>query len=124
MPVRRIVRGQRVAPAKRIAARNMRRVPTPEEALVWQRVRANQFGVHVRRQQVIDGFIVDFYFHKSALVVEIDGDAHSDDTQAAYDAERDRLLSGRGLRVLRFSNALVRDALDVVLRQISDALAG
>ncbi|MCC7117201.1 MAG: DUF559 domain-containing protein [Anaerolineales bacterium] len=46
-------------------------------------MRANKLGVHFRRQQVIQGFIVDFYCHKSAL----------------------------GLRIVRFGNdEVVRDA--------------
>ena len=43
---------------------------------MWQEVRANKLGVRFRRQQVIHGFIVDFYCHKAALVVEVDGDIH------------------------------------------------
>lgn len=30
-------------------------------------IRANKLGVHFRRQQVIQGFIVDFYCHKAGL---------------------------------------------------------
>ena len=50
---------------------------TPAEKLLWQEVRANKLGAHFRRQQVIQGFIVDFYCHKFALVIEVDGDVHA-----------------------------------------------
>ncbi len=40
---------------------------TPAEKILWQELRANKLGVHFRRQQVIAGFIVDFYCHKAAL---------------------------------------------------------
>ena len=46
---------------------------TPAEKILWNELRANKLGVHFRRQQVIAGFIVDFYCHKSALVIEVDG---------------------------------------------------
>jgi very-short-patch-repair endonuclease len=46
---------------------------TPEEKILWQHLRANRLqGYHFRRQQIIDGFIADFYYHATALVVEID----------------------------------------------------
>ena len=57
--------------------------------------RANKLGVHFRRQQVIQGFIVDFYCHKAALVVEVDGDVH--DLQEEEDERREKVLSALGL---------------------------
>jgi very-short-patch-repair endonuclease len=70
-------------------------------------------GVHFRRQQVIAGFIVDFYCHKSALVVEVDGDIH--DLQQEEDTRREKALSALGLRIVRFKNdEIVRDMSAVV----------
>ncbi len=90
---------------------------TAEEGILWQHVRGNQLqGFHFRRQQVIDGFIVDFYCHAAGLVVEVDGGIH--EQQAGYDAERDRVLAGRGLRILRIQNEEVRNDLAMVLRRI------
>ena len=77
---------------------------TPAEAILWQHLRTNKLdGLHFRRQEVINGLIADFYCHEAGLVVEVDGAVHEDRTDA--DAERDRILTGRGLRVLRFTNA-------------------
>jgi len=56
------------------------------------------------------GFIVDFYCHKAALVVEVDGDIH--DLQQEEDARREKALSALGLRVVRFGN-------DEVMRNVS-----
>jgi len=47
-------------------------------------------------QQVIAGFIVDFYCHKAGLVVEVDGDVH--DLQQEEDARREKVLREMGLR--------------------------
>ena len=46
---------------------------TPAEKILWEEVHAKKLGVRFRRQQVIAGLIVDFYCHKAALVIEVDG---------------------------------------------------
>ena len=74
-------------------------------------------GLHFRRQQVIDGFIVNFYCHRAWLVVEVDGEVHQD--RAKYDEERDRILSARGLHVLRVGNDEVYNGLPNVIARIA-----
>ena len=77
---RRVVRGQRVVRAKLEQAKLLRRDMTLEERLLWTRLRRSQrHGLHFRRQQVIYGFIVDFYCASVNLAVEVDGLVH--DTQ-------------------------------------------
>src|SRR5215510_6030759 len=102
MPVKNIIPGQRVTQEKQQRARELRREMTPAEKLLWQQVRAKKLGVRFRRQQVIQGFIVDFYCHKAALVVEVDGDIH--DLQQEEDARREKVLIEMGLRIIRFKN--------------------
>ena len=116
-PARNIVIGQRVDEAKVIRAKELRRAMTPEERLLWERLRANRLaGFHFRRHQPIDGFIVDFYCHSVALIVEVDGPIH--DEQVDADAQRDDILKEHGFRIVRFRNEQVRDDLPNVLRQI------
>src|SRR5215207_7643299 len=110
MPVKNIIPGQRVTKEKLHRAKELRREMTPAEKILWNEIRANKLGVHFRRQQVIAGFIVDFYSHKAGLVVEVDGDVH--DLQKEEDARREKVLSEMGLRVVRFGN-------DDVLRELS-----
>jgi len=110
MPVKNIIPGQKVTKEKQQRARELRREMTPAEKILWEELRANKLGVHFRRQQIIAGFIVDFYCHKSALVVEVDGDIH--DLQQDEDARREKVLSELGLRVVRFRN-------DEVVRELS-----
>ena len=76
MPVKNIIPGQPVTKEKLQRAKELRRDMTPAEKILWQELRGNKLGVHFRRQQVIAGFIVDFYCHKAGLVVEVDGDIH------------------------------------------------
>jgi very-short-patch-repair endonuclease len=91
---------------------------TPTEGLLWQQLRGDKLGVHFRRQQIIAGFIVDFYCHAAALVVELDGGVHLQPKQAQTDLLRDEGLRQLGLRVVRFKNAEVTTRLPEVLDQI------
>ena len=120
MPARNVVIGQKVEAEKVARAKELRRQMTPAERVLWQHLRRNQLeGFHFRRQQVIEGFIVDFYCHAAGLVVEIDGDVHQQ--RAEYDEERDRILAARGLRVLRIPNRDVLGNLPDVLNRIATA---
>jgi very-short-patch-repair endonuclease len=53
-------------------------------------------GLHFRRQQVIAGFIADFYWHAAKLAVEVDGNSH--EGRSDYDEERDTLLNAYNVR--------------------------
>ena len=98
-----LVKGQRVSGVKVERARELRRQMTHSEKLLWQRLRKRQLGgLYFRRQQLIAGFIVDFYCDEIGLVVEVDGDVHEE--QSEYDTERDQILKGLDLRVIRFTN--------------------
>jgi len=115
---RHIVKGQKVNPVKAQQARELRRKMTPEEIILWEHLRARRLnGLKFRRQQVIDGFIVDFYCHDAGMVVEVDGPVHR--FRADGDAERDRLLATRGLRILRVTNKDIRERLPEVLERIA-----
>lgn len=120
MPVKNIIPGQKVTKEKQQRARELRREMTPAEKVLWEQIRANKLGVHFRRQQVIAGFIVDFYCHKAALVIEIDGDIH--DLQKEEDERREEVLSALGLRVVRFGNDEVMKDLSVVVGRIKPML--
>ncbi len=68
-----IVIGQRVDPAKVSQAKLLRGRMTPAERRLWQAIRNKLLrGLHFRRQQIVSGFIVDFYCHSAALAVEVE----------------------------------------------------
>jgi very-short-patch-repair endonuclease len=114
-----IVRATRM-PEKQQSARQMRLEMTPAENALWQHLRGNQLrGLHFRRQQVIGGFIADFYCREARLVVECDGQVHHD--RKEYDQERDQILATFHLSILRFSNAQVLSEMSWVLEAISQA---
>jgi len=120
MPVKNIYPGQKIDPEKIQRARTLRSQMTPAEKVLWQELRGNKLGSHFRRQQVIAGFIVDFYCHTAGLVIELDGDIHRE--QQEYDAERDKILEGMGLRVIRFRNDEVLLNLPRVRTQLKEEI--
>lgn len=121
MPVKNIIPGQQVTKEKLQRARELRRDMTPAKKILWQELRANKLGVHFRRQQIIAGFIVDYYCHKASLVVELDGDIH--DLQREEDARREKILREMGLRIVRFGNKEVVSDLPAVIRRIQELVS-
>ena len=80
-------------------ARELRKAGNLSEVLFWNVVKNKQLnGQDFDRQRVIGNYIVDFYCHEHALVVEIDGSSHDD--KQAYDQIRDEYLEVLGLKVL------------------------
>ena len=115
-----IVAGRPVSRIKQERARTFRKQMTPEETQLWQQLRARRLdGLHWRRQQVIGGFIADFYCHAVGIVIEIDGAVHLQ--QVEYDCARDKIFTWSGLLVLRFTNTEVNDNLRDVLARIRTA---
>jgi very-short-patch-repair endonuclease len=113
-----VIRGQPVRQSKKELARQMRKQMTSTETLLWGELRDHRLhGAHFRRQQVIGGYIADFYCHAAGLVVEVDGKYHED--RAEYDAERDKAISMYDLTVIRFTNDEVIDDLLNVLDRIT-----
>ena len=117
MSYKHIITGQKISPELVARAKELRQSMTPAESKLWQHLRGNRLeGFHFRRQQIIEGYIVDFYCHAVGLVVEVDGEIHQQ--QKDYDQERDEHLRGLGLNILRFSNADVEGDVNNVLNVI------
>ena len=114
-----IVIGQRSRPEKIAIARSLRHNQTPHEEILWQHLRASKLGgFHFRRQQIIDGYIVDFYCHSAGVAIEVDGIVH--ESQKEYDLVRDQALSLKHIKVVRFSNDAIEQRLEEVLLTISN----
>jgi len=61
-------------------------------------------GLKWRRQQVILGYIVDFYCAELRLALELDGARHWEPSQMAWDARRDAALARHKVEVVRIRN--------------------
>jgi very-short-patch-repair endonuclease len=112
-----VTRGQKINPAKLAQARKFRRQMTPSERLLWEALRRSALGLHFRRQQIIGGFIADFYCARARLAIEVDGAVHRG--KEANDRARDMTLAALGIRTLRFSADAVAMHLDSVIRRIA-----
>jgi len=117
MPVKNIVRGQKVSPEMLERAKKLRREMTPAEKILWKELKANRLqGLHFRRQQIVHGYYPDFYCHQHELIVELDGGIH--EFQKEYDAEREAYLRSLGFRIIRFKNEEIQKDLKTVLQRI------
>ncbi len=84
-------------------AKELRKNATPWERKLWFYF-LKDYSVRFQRQKVIDNFIVDFYCHKAALVIELDGGGHFVEKQMDYDTKRTVFLEKNNLKILRFTN--------------------
>ncbi|HCG30677.1 MAG TPA: restriction endonuclease, partial [Chloroflexi bacterium] len=72
-----IIKGQDVRSGTRDRARELRQSMTPAEEWLWEALRGGRLdGLKFRRQQVIGGYIADFYCDAAGLVIEVDGPVH------------------------------------------------
>ena len=117
MPIKDIVRGQKVSEEMLARAKELRHAMTPAEKILWKHLKANRLnGLHFRRQQVVHGYLPDFYCHQHGLTIEVDGGIH--DMQKEYDTEREAYLISLGLRIIRFTNEEIQKDLKGVLQRI------
>ncbi len=97
---------------------------TPAEKIFWEAVKDNQLGFKVRRQHPIGNYIADFYCHKYKLVIELDGAYHLDKNQKKYDAFRTLEMQRFNVSVLRISNDMVVNNLEMAIDQVLDFIKG
>ena len=104
-------------------AREMRKVPTKSEGILWDELRNRKlFGAKFRRQHPFQGFILDFYCEQAKLCIEVDGNVHDDKLQIESDNVRQEFLLEFGIKTIRFRNEQVENDLPGVLKKIRDEL--
>jgi very-short-patch-repair endonuclease len=113
-----VVRVMDASNKKREYARELRKNQTKSESLLWDRLKKNQLGMRFRRQEVLHGYIADFYCPKRRLIIEIDGKFHD----KAADDQRDNHLSWKGYHILRFPSKDVFIKMDSILSTITREL--
>ena len=69
-------------------ARWNRQHPTDAERKLWFYLRDGQLGARFRRQHPVHGYIPDFICLSKRLIIEVDGEYHSDAEQMEEDEER------------------------------------
>ncbi len=103
-------------------ARQNRSKQTEAESILWEALRNNKIGHKVRRQHAIENYIADFYFADCQLIIEIDGEYHTDKSQLEYDNSRTSILNEIGFSVLRFTNDEVVNYSENVIAKITSKI--
>ena len=104
----------RFKPRNTARARELRRMATPAERLLWRYLARSQLGAKFSRQMPVGPWFADFLCRELRLVVEVDGFSH--DLRPDHDARRDAWLREAGYAVLRVSNADVLGNVEGVAR--------
>ena len=100
-------------------ARSLRQNMTDSEQKLWSKLRRKQIlRVQFYRQKPLGDYIVDFYAPKAKLVIEIDGSQHKKPENKERDTQRDAILSGRNIKVLRFDSRVIFTETEGVLNTI------
>ena len=104
-------------------SRRMRKKPTIAEKIMWEILRDRRLsGFKFRRQQPLEGFIIDFYCDRAKLGIEVDGEIHLNPDQIQYDQERESYIKEFGIEIIRFTNQQVKNDREEVERKILKAL--
>ena len=114
-----LIQFQKINSSKLQLAKYFRSHMTYAERCFWNMCRRNQVaGLQFRRQQIIHGFIADFYCNQINLVVEVDGGIH--EQQKDYDELRTKIINQHGVKVIRFTNEEVVNKSDWVLAKMME----
>ena len=105
-------------------SRALRKQSTPAEELLWSKLRNRKLNnLKFRRQQPMEGFILDFYCDQAKLGIELDGGIHLLRELAEYDEQRTAFLNEFGIEIIRFSNNSVMENIHEVLKEIRDVVS-
>ncbi|OGI69562.1 hypothetical protein A3A09_00455 [Candidatus Nomurabacteria bacterium RIFCSPLOWO2_01_FULL_42_20] len=103
----------------RIVLRNNQ---TPQEKILWSRLRREQLGFKFRRQHSIGNYIADFYCSPKKLIIEIDGSQHFKEKNQQYDEKRSQYFNKLKIKVLRFTNTEINNNIEGVVLKIINTL--
>ncbi len=102
--------------------KELRNQSTPQEILLWNKLKHSQLGFKFRRQHSIGSYILDFYCPSKKLAIEIDGSQHFEKESKEYDNIRTDYLHALDIQVLRFTNGEVNTNITGVLERIHAGL--
>ena len=103
-------------------AKKNRANQTEAESVFWSLAKSSGLGQKCRRQYIIGQYIVDFFFRKSLLIVELDGEYHFTEEQQNEDIIRQQWLAQKGYTILRFTNQQVLFDTDKTIETIKQHL--
>lgn len=89
---------------------------TPQEIILWSKLRRGSLGLKFKRQYSVGPYIIDFYCPQKKLAIEVDGSQHIENID--YDNERTAYLNVLNIKVLRFWNNEINANIDGVMLKI------
>ena len=98
-------------------AKTLRKNMTKEERHIWYDF-LKKLPITVKRQHNIENYIVDFYIAQKKIAIEIDGSQHFAMEKEKADKERDQVLFGWGIKVLRYTNRDINTNFNGVIEDI------
>lgn len=107
-------------PNRRDVRKKLRKESTPQEIILWSRLRNNGIGFKFKRQYSVGGYILDFYCPSKRLGIEIDGSQHLENKE--YDKNRTKLFNDLDIKIIRFWNNEVNENIDSVMQKIMSEL--
>ena len=90
---------------------------TPEEKHLWYDF-LKKLPITVKRQHIIENYILDFFIPSKKIAIELDGSQHFEPEAREADRQRDALLGLYGIKVLRYTNLDVKKRFDGVIYDI------
>ncbi|MCX6793363.1 MAG: endonuclease domain-containing protein [Candidatus Falkowbacteria bacterium] len=104
---------------KILFARELRKLQTPSENILWRALRNRRLlNLKFHRQYIILGFILDFYCPALRLGIEVDGGIHNLKENKVYDTEREKIIKQYKINIIRFANENIKNNLTEVIDQI------
>jgi very-short-patch-repair endonuclease len=98
-------------------AKKLRKQGVLSEVILWHHLKKYKTkGLDFHRQKPIDNYIVNFYCPELRLVIEIDGISHA--YKINYDEIRQKNLETAGLTIIHFSDSIIKQDINSVLRGI------
>ena len=98
-------------------AQELRKNMTPEEKHLWYDF-LKYLPVTVKRQYVVENYILDFFIPTANIAIELDGFQHYEPDARDADRKRDDVLARVGIKVLRYDNSIVNKNFDGVVFDI------
>jgi very-short-patch-repair endonuclease len=93
------------------------------EVILWKELSRKQIhGNKYRRQYGVDQYLLDFYYPRLKLAIEIDGESHYIAGAEEYDKDRQKHIEAYGIKFLRFTNPEVCESLDGVCQMIYEEI--
>jgi very-short-patch-repair endonuclease len=97
---------------------------TKAEAAFWRvlKVRQKEWTIKFSPQQVVGGYVPDFYCEALKLAIEIDGRIHDRKDVKRNDSRRTCNLNRMGVTVIRFKNSEIFSNAHRICSIIEDSL--